>query len=99
MTLPDPAEVYRKKAEDCRREAERAVSPIDRQRWIQLAGDWMKLAQAGEMLDRGCGGQAHALSAMVRTYAALLPKHKKPDRQRRETERGEPQNGRGFPGH
>jgi hypothetical protein len=48
MILPDPAEVYRKKAEDCRREAERAVSPLDRQRWIQLAGDWMKLAKAGE---------------------------------------------------
>jgi len=48
MTMPEPAEIYRKKAEDCRREAERAVSALDRQRWLQLAGDWMKLVEARE---------------------------------------------------
>ena len=48
MALPDPVEIYRRKAEDCRREAERAASSLDRHRWIQLAGDWMKLAEARE---------------------------------------------------
>jgi hypothetical protein len=48
MTVPVPAEIYRKKAEDCRREAECAVSALDRQRWIRLAGEWMKLARARE---------------------------------------------------
>ena len=48
MALPDAVEIYRRKADDCRREAERAVSPLDRQRWLQLAGDWMKLAEARE---------------------------------------------------
>lgn len=33
-----------KAAEECRREAERSVSPVDRERWLSLAADWTKLA-------------------------------------------------------
>ena len=42
----------RKAAEDCRIEAARAISPIDRERWLTLAAQWMELArQAGEKSD------------------------------------------------
>jgi len=42
----------RKAADECRIEAERAVSPIDRERWLMLAAQWMELArQAGEAPD------------------------------------------------
>jgi hypothetical protein len=46
--MPDDAERYRKKAEECRQQAEKAVSPLDKKAWLQLAMDWIKLAQAPE---------------------------------------------------
>jgi hypothetical protein len=38
------AEQYRKTADDCRREAEKAISPLDKERWLQLADEWLRLA-------------------------------------------------------
>lgn len=35
-------------AEECLREAERAWSPLDKEAWLQLAEDWMKLARAAK---------------------------------------------------
>jgi len=33
-----------KEAAECRREAERAVSPLDKEAWLRLAAEWSKLA-------------------------------------------------------
>jgi hypothetical protein len=37
-------------AEECRRNAEQAMNPIDRDSWLRLAGDWMKLARGEDDL-------------------------------------------------
>jgi hypothetical protein len=34
-----------KEAEECQREAERVVSPLDKSAWLHLASEWMKLAE------------------------------------------------------
>jgi hypothetical protein len=36
------AEHFRAEAEECRREAERARSPLDREAWLKLAADWIE---------------------------------------------------------
>lgn len=36
---------YRREAEECRRLAAKAVSPIDRDRLHRMADEWLKLAQ------------------------------------------------------
>jgi hypothetical protein len=37
---------YRAKADECRLLAEQTASPIDKEAWLQLATDWLKLAEA-----------------------------------------------------
>lgn len=44
MTETDAAR-YRSKAEDCRKLAENALSPADKEAWLRLAADWVKLAE------------------------------------------------------
>ena len=41
----DDIERFRQQAEECRREAEKAVSPLDKEAWLKLAADWLRLAQ------------------------------------------------------
>jgi hypothetical protein len=40
------ADRYRKQAEECRLQAEKAVSPLDKEAWLRVARDWIKLAQS-----------------------------------------------------
>src|SRR5262249_39148569 len=47
---------YRRAAEECRLNAERAMRPIDREAWFRLAADWAKLAECAE-LNRRLGRQ------------------------------------------
>lgn len=47
MTETD-AERFRKESEDCRVHAEKAISPLDREEWLRLAADWLKLAEAAD---------------------------------------------------
>jgi hypothetical protein len=42
------AERFRKKAEECRDLAEKAMSPLDKEAWLRLAEDWLKLAREAE---------------------------------------------------
>ena len=37
-------ERYRKQAEDCRQMAGKVISPLDKEAWLRLAGDWLRLA-------------------------------------------------------
>jgi hypothetical protein len=38
-------ERFRQQAEECRREAEKAISPLDKEAWLKLAADWLRHAQ------------------------------------------------------
>jgi hypothetical protein len=37
---------FRAQADECRQQAERAINPLDKEAWLRLAGEWIKLAQA-----------------------------------------------------
>jgi hypothetical protein len=39
---------YRLKAEKCRKEAENALNPADKEAWLRLAEGWTKMAQEVE---------------------------------------------------
>ena len=47
MTETD-AQRYRKAAQECREQAEKAIGQLDKETWLRLAADWIKLAQAAE---------------------------------------------------
>jgi hypothetical protein len=47
MTEND-TERFRQQAEECRREADKAISPLDKEAWLKLAADWLRLAQHQE---------------------------------------------------
>jgi hypothetical protein len=42
------AERFRQEAEECRRFAERSASHLDKEAWLRLAADWIKLAENAE---------------------------------------------------
>jgi len=39
-------ERYRAESEECRRFAEQATSPLDKEAWLRLAAEWLKLAES-----------------------------------------------------
>ena len=45
---PNDVERFRSEAKECRRLAERATCPIDKEAWLRLAEDWTKLAEEAE---------------------------------------------------
>ena len=52
MESESPAKRYRREAEDCRRNAGKAMRADDRDAWLWLATDWAKLAQTAELNPR-----------------------------------------------
>jgi hypothetical protein len=48
LTMADDADRFRKQAEECREQAEKAMSPLDKEAWLRLAGEWIKLAMTAE---------------------------------------------------
>jgi hypothetical protein len=44
--MPENAARFREQAVECRQQAERAINPIDKETWLRLAQEWLKLAQA-----------------------------------------------------
>jgi hypothetical protein len=49
MKSETAANRYRREAEECRRNAEKAMRPVDREAWLRLAADWAKLAAGAEL--------------------------------------------------
>jgi hypothetical protein len=49
MTRETPAQKYRRAAEECQLNAEKAARSADREAWLRLAADWAKLAQSAEL--------------------------------------------------
>jgi hypothetical protein len=45
----DEAQRFRKQAEECRHQAELAINPLDKESWLRVAGEWIKLAQNAKM--------------------------------------------------
>jgi len=39
---------YRERAEECRIMAGKAFSPLDKEAWLQLAADWLRMVQMAE---------------------------------------------------
>jgi hypothetical protein len=37
---------FSKKAEECRAQAAKAVNPIDKEAWLQLSEEWLKMASS-----------------------------------------------------
>jgi len=51
--MPDiEPDKFRREAKECWQNAEQARNPTDKEAWLRLAEDWMKLAR-GEDLKRG----------------------------------------------
>jgi hypothetical protein len=42
------ADQCRKMAEECRQEAAKAISPVERQQWLEMREKWLGLAEAAE---------------------------------------------------
>jgi hypothetical protein len=39
---------FRKQADECREQAAKAISPLDKEAWLRVAGEWIKLAMSAE---------------------------------------------------
>jgi hypothetical protein len=39
---------FRQQAEDCRQQAAKTVSPLDKEAWLRVAEEWLKLAVSVE---------------------------------------------------
>jgi hypothetical protein len=64
--MPDQrAAEYRRKAEECRSEARHAFKEADKAAWLEMAKEWLKLAQTVE--------EAIAYAPPVRDGEARLP--------------------------
>jgi hypothetical protein len=48
----DDAARFRQQAEEARDYAGRAFSPLDKEAWLRVAEDWLKLALSAEERDR-----------------------------------------------
>ena len=40
------ADRFRKQAQECVEQAERSISPLDKETWLRVAAEWMRLAQS-----------------------------------------------------
>jgi hypothetical protein len=44
----DDADRFRKQVEECRQQAEKAISQLDKETWLRVAAEWLKLAMSAE---------------------------------------------------
>ena len=51
--MSDEAAKFRKQAEECREQAAKAISPVDKEAWLRVAGEWLKLAVSADDRPRG----------------------------------------------
>jgi len=45
----EDATQYRERAEEARQIAEKFINPLDKELWLRVASEWLKLAQRAEM--------------------------------------------------
>jgi hypothetical protein len=46
--MSDDAGRFRRHAEEARLQAEKSISPLDKEAWLKVAVEWLKLAQSVE---------------------------------------------------
>jgi hypothetical protein len=46
VAMSDDAARFRKQSEECRAQASKAISPLDKEAWLRTAEEWLKLAQS-----------------------------------------------------
>jgi hypothetical protein len=51
--MSEDAAIYRQRADECREQAAKAIGPLDREAWLRLAEEWLKLAKSAERRDQG----------------------------------------------
>jgi hypothetical protein len=51
--MAEDAARFRKQAEEAREHAARAHSPLDKEAWLRVAEEWLKLAESAEGRRRG----------------------------------------------
>jgi erythromycin esterase-like protein len=44
VCTPDDAARFRQQANECREQASKAVNPLDKEAWLRVAEEWLKLA-------------------------------------------------------
>jgi hypothetical protein len=44
---------FRQQAEDCHQQAAKAVSPLDKESWLRVAAEWLKLAVSADYRPNG----------------------------------------------
>ena len=42
------ADRFRKQADECREQAAKAFSPLDKEAWLRVAEEWLKLAMSAD---------------------------------------------------
>jgi hypothetical protein len=42
------ADEFRKNADECRRQAELSLNPLDKERWLKIAEHWLQMAQEAD---------------------------------------------------
>ena len=56
---------YRKRADECRDQAEKATRPIDKTAWLVLAEDWLKLAENSVGSQQALGAPKEPMARLV----------------------------------
>jgi hypothetical protein len=46
--MSNESESFRRQAEESRQQAAKAINPLDKESWLRVAEEWIKLAQASE---------------------------------------------------
>jgi hypothetical protein len=50
--MSEDATQYRERAEEARQLADKFINPLDKEVWLHVAGEWLRLAQNAEMQAR-----------------------------------------------
>jgi hypothetical protein len=46
--MPDDADRFRKQAKEAQEQAAKSISPLDKEAWLRVAKDWLKLATSAD---------------------------------------------------
>jgi hypothetical protein len=46
--MSNDSDRFRRQADECREQAAKAINPLDKESWLRVAEEWIKLAQATE---------------------------------------------------
>jgi hypothetical protein len=46
--MSNDSEKFRRQADESRQQAAKAINPLDKEAWLRVAEEWIKLAQASE---------------------------------------------------